>query len=364
MRAPSFRGHALLRNTPSASLPTQAFLLMAFSIAIVSIALIWHQGESIKKQVLEERLAAIYRQASIVRAHIGSAGIGADRAAVAAYLQPGMDEMMAELGAIQTVITDETGLIIATSDEEKIGQMEGAEEVRLVLLGEFEFMMRPEIGEGEVDFAFTIPLAFPAFRGTLHVEEDIRELYAAVADATRESALPAVLMLLIVAPLVALVTRRILKQTQQSEQERAWQGRFQSLVQSATDVTLIVDEGGSIQYATPSLERVLGRTPADVHHVPVPDLIHPADLGAAQTALAGATEARGRVTRSEYRMLHGDGRWVFVEVHSVDLRDDPAIRGTVLTIRDSSIRRALEAQLTHQALHDPLTGLANSRPVQ
>jgi hypothetical protein len=62
------RGH--LRRRPSASLPTQAFLLMAFSITIVSAALIWHQGESIKQQVIAERLASVARQAAIFQSHV------------------------------------------------------------------------------------------------------------------------------------------------------------------------------------------------------------------------------------------------------------------------------------------------------
>jgi diguanylate cyclase (GGDEF)-like protein/PAS domain S-box-containing protein len=331
---------------------------MAFSIAIVAAALIWHQGGSIRKQVLEERLITISRQARIHEAHVMTAGIGHDRVAIANYLHAEMNEMKLELGAVEALVTDETGLIIAANDDAAVGQMEPADEVRLILSGT-PSVVRPEKGAETLDFSFAIPIVFPAFRGALLVEEDIQALDAGIAAATWESALPAVLVLLLVGPLAALIARRILARTQQSEQERTWQDRFQSLVRSASDVILIVDADGAIQYATPAVERVLGRTAADVHDTPLVDLIHPVDTDTARSALNGAGEAPGRVTASEYRLLHGDGRWVVAEVHSANLRDDPAVHGTVLTIRDITERKALEAQLSHQALHDSLTGLAN-----
>src|SRR5690606_30842298 len=38
---------------------------------------------------------------------------------------------------------------------------------------------------------------------------------------------------------------------------------------------------------------------------------------------------------------------------------EPTVRGIVLNTRDIGERKVLEEQLTHQAFHDPLTGLAN-----
>jgi len=44
-----------------------------------------------------------------------------------------------------------------------------------------------------------------------------------------------------------------------------------------------------------------------------------------------------------------------------NLQEDRLVRGIVLNARDVTDRRALEKQLAHQALHDPLTSLANRR---
>jgi diguanylate cyclase (GGDEF)-like protein len=48
-----------------------------------------------------------------------------------------------------------------------------------------------------------------------------------------------------------------------------------------------------------------------------------------------------------------------MEALSANLVDEPAVGGIVITARDVTERAALEAQLAHQAFHDPLTGLAN-----
>ena len=47
------------------------------------------------------------------------------------------------------------------------------------------------------------------------------------------------------------------------------------------------------------------------------------------------------------------------EILCTDLSDDESVSGIVLNGRDISERKAFEEQLTHQAFHDPVTGLAN-----
>jgi diguanylate cyclase (GGDEF)-like protein len=61
----------------------------------------------------------------------------------------------------------------------------------------------------------------------------------------------------------------------------------------------------------------------------------------------------------EYRMLHKDGSWVWLESTASDLLNDPAVRGVVVNSRDITERKQAEEALAHQARHDPLTGLPN-----
>ena len=57
--------------------------------------------------------------------------------------------------------------------------------------------------------------------------------------------------------------------------------------------------------------------------------------------------------------MHENGTPHLFEVNCTNLLADEHVGGIVLNCRDISERKAFEEQLTHQAFHDPVTGLAN-----
>jgi diguanylate cyclase (GGDEF)-like protein/PAS domain S-box-containing protein len=132
---------------------------------------------------------------------------------------------------------------------------------------------------------------------------------------------------------------------------------FRTLVQNAHDVILIVDDGGEVRYASPSAEAVLGA--GSVVGTAVLDLVAPGDRDAAQRALRAVWSGGDTPGIRTYQLVRSDGGTVDVEVAARDLRDDPTVRGLVLTLRDVTAQRRLEDELTHRASHDALTGLAN-----
>jgi diguanylate cyclase (GGDEF)-like protein len=72
-----------------------------------------------------------------------------------------------------------------------------------------------------------------------------------------------------------------------------------------------------------------------------------------------ALHQRGVGAPFQCRVRHRDTTWRYIETISTNLLNEPNICGIVLNSRDVTERKALEAQLTHQAFHDPLTGLVN-----
>jgi diguanylate cyclase (GGDEF)-like protein/PAS domain S-box-containing protein len=132
---------------------------------------------------------------------------------------------------------------------------------------------------------------------------------------------------------------------------------FRTLVQSASDVILIVGDDDRVRYASPSATAVFGhpelvgfpltRLVADTHH----EIL----AGALERARSG----RGSADGVDLAVVCADRRLLQVECTSRDLRDDPTVRGLVVTVRDVTERRRLENDLAHQAFHDGLTGLAN-----
>lgn len=176
-------------------------------------------------------------------------------------------------------------------------------------------------------------------------------------------------LLLIAIPmlLMALVSWRCLgllqRQLDSSEYEitglRRHEARFRSLVHNATDTVMIVDAAGLIRYVTPSVERTLGHWPDDLVGKPILAIVEPADQPAAKLYLGGLASWPGVTPSTEWRLVHADGCHCTVRVIGKNLMDDPSVSGLVLTLSDVSRCKALEEQLTHQALFDRLTGLAN-----
>jgi diguanylate cyclase (GGDEF)-like protein/PAS domain S-box-containing protein len=135
--------------------------------------------------------------------------------------------------------------------------------------------------------------------------------------------------------------------------------RFRSLVQNASDLITVIDADTTIRYQSPSIEYVLGRDAGAVVGTRLSDIVHPDDVGRLAALLNELLGEADRRMTGDMRIRHRDGSWRHVEFMATDQRQNAAIHGFVLNLWDVTERRALEHQLRHQALHDPLTGLAN-----
>jgi diguanylate cyclase (GGDEF)-like protein/PAS domain S-box-containing protein len=134
---------------------------------------------------------------------------------------------------------------------------------------------------------------------------------------------------------------------------------FRSLVQGSSDVLTICERDGTIRFISPAVYRVFGFHPDDLVGTQLADLVHPDDVRRVVGEVAAVVENPGPPTTIHCRYRHSDGRWRHVEALLSNDLDHPNINGLVFNTRDVSERKELESQLTHQAFHDPLTGLAN-----
>jgi len=132
---------------------------------------------------------------------------------------------------------------------------------------------------------------------------------------------------------------------------------FRTLVQSGSDVILILDEDDGIRYASSSAQRVLGHPRLD--GIRLTDLAPPEDSRAVNQALARMRTREQGERREHWRLLRADRSVIEAEVRWNDLREDPTVGALVLTLRDVTDQRQMERELTHRAFHDSLTGLAN-----
>ncbi|MCX3060298.1 EAL domain-containing protein [Streptomyces sp. GXMU-J5] len=135
------------------------------------------------------------------------------------------------------------------------------------------------------------------------------------------------------------------------------ENHFRSLVQGSSDVIMIAAPNGVLRYVSPAAAGVYGRDADDLVGCELASIIHPDDLGRVMHEVRrflAASQVEEPTTRIECRFRSGAGGWLNVE-STINRHHG----GLILNSRDVTERVRLQAQLQHNAEHDPLTDLPN-----
>ncbi len=120
---------------------------------------------------------------------------------------------------------------------------------------------------------------------------------------------------------------------------------FRALIENTSDIITLVDENGTIQYESPSVERILGYAIGDRIGHSILEYVYSADTAVLSSAIPKST-ASSLITESPtvvYRSRHKDGEWRILEATTTNLLDNPAVHAVITTSRDITERRqALE----------------------
>src|SRR6185437_7964075 len=144
---------------------------------------------------------------------------------------------------------------------------------------------------------------------------------------------------------VAALTDEVVERRRVQEALAARERRFRLLIESTSDVYLVIDSRGIISDASESVERVLGYSLEAIVGRPLLELIHPEEVAEASRNLDVLFERQPRLAVVDRRYQTAAGEWRFCDVLAVNYLDDPAVQGVVVTLRDRTRRRNLEAQL-------------------
>lgn len=134
---------------------------------------------------------------------------------------------------------------------------------------------------------------------------------------------------------------------------------FELITENAADMIAVVDRQANRLYNSPSYERVLGYSQAELRTQSSFEHIHPADRPRV-LQVAEKTWATGRGETLDYRMRHKDGSWRVLESTSSAIHgNNGEIEKLVIVNRDITERKRAQEMLAHNALHDVLTNLPN-----
>jgi two-component system cell cycle sensor histidine kinase/response regulator CckA len=153
-----------------------------------------------------------------------------------------------------------------------------------------------------------------------------------------------------------LLVRSIRYATERGRSLRALEWReehFRSLIENSLDLVSILNVDGTIRYASPSHERILGFPVEELVGKNVLSFVHPDDVAGVRSAFAGTA-----AVSLQCRFRHKDGSWRVLESFGRNLSGLAAVSGVVVNSRDITDRKRLEEQLHHSQRLEAIGRLA------
>ncbi len=136
--------------------------------------------------------------------------------------------------------------------------------------------------------------------------------------------------------------------------------RFRSAFDDAAVGMAIVSPEGRWLRVNQALTDITGYSQARLTRMGFADITHPDDLGSDLGALDELINGSRQRYAAEKRYRHADGHTVWIALSVSTVRGEHGeLLYLISQMQDVTERKAAEARLAHQALHDPLTGLPN-----
>ena len=140
--------------------------------------------------------------------------------------------------------------------------------------------------------------------------------------------------------------------------------RFRALIEKSSDAIALVTRKGKVVYASPATEELMGYTPEEFKTLANPFELVPLDDRKFVTKLfEKLLKKPGSTEHAVYRVLHKNGKHIWIESAMTNLINDPNVKAVVINYRDISERKYLESQkddfisiATHE-LKTPVTSI-------
>ncbi len=138
-------------------------------------------------------------------------------------------------------------------------------------------------------------------------------------------------------------------------------GLFRALIEQDDEGLVVIDQDGTVTYASPRAAALIGLTPDRLVGNNGFEFVHPDDMARVLDVLSRAIASPGSYLYENVRYRHADGSWPEFECGVVSRLDDRVVRGLVVTSRGITEQRRQE--LERQASDLRLREFAEHAPV-
>lgn len=114
---------------------------------------------------------------------------------------------------------------------------------------------------------------------------------------------------------------------------------YRTLIADSLDGMLLLNEDGTINFASPSLKNVLGYSENEVVGKSGFDFVHPEDIIWASESFQKEVNENTNVKFITVRLLKKDGQWLWCNVRGHNLLKNPYIAKIVVYIHDDTLRK-------------------------
>jgi PAS domain S-box-containing protein len=120
------------------------------------------------------------------------------------------------------------------------------------------------------------------------------------------------------------------------------------VLMNSQDILAILRPDGTMGYISPSVEKITGYRIEELSEANAFDFIHADDREDLLQAFLAGLQASGLTLKEEFRYRHADGSWRILEAQGINLTDNLAVSGMVVSARDITGRKAIEQALAER----------------
>lgn len=162
---------------------------------------------------------------------------------------------------------------------------------------------------------------------------------------------------------LVIVSRNITERIEAQQAQRESERKYRLIAENMSDLIGVIKVDGTLKYACPTFEHVLGYQAGSATADSVKGIVHPDELPQMREAFYRLVNREAARQTVEGRLRCSKGQYLWFEVNfSIVIADDgQTLEGVVFACRDITVRKEHELLMRLMVNQDSLTGVHNRR---